>query len=75
MKPENLEYTSAIIVLDFDQPWEMMNALNRWMSLLSEAVLNVMRTLPLATQDQIRERVSMHIKNFEIGGAATSNNA
>ena len=72
MKPENLEYTSAIIVLDFDQPWEMMNALNRWMSLLSEAVLNVMRTLPLATQDQIRERVSMHIKNFEIGGTTNT---
>ena len=48
IKPENLEYTSAVIVLDFDQPWEMMNALNRWMSLLSEAILPIIKTLPLS---------------------------
>lgn len=47
VKPETLEYTSALIVLDFDQPWEMMNALNRWMSLLSDTILSVMKTLPL----------------------------
>jgi Dynein light intermediate chain (DLIC) len=70
MQPENLEYTSAVIVLDFDQPWEMVNALNRWLSILKDAVHNVIRTLPLATQDQIRERVAMHIKNYEIGGTA-----
>jgi len=47
LRPENLEYSSAVIVLDFDQPWEIMNSLNRWMSLLSDAVLGVMKTLPL----------------------------
>ena len=47
VKPETLEYTSALIVLDFDQPWEMMNALNRLMSLLSDTILSVMKTLPL----------------------------
>ena len=65
LRPEYLEYSAAVIVLDFDQPWEMMNALNRWMGVLSEAVLGAMKTLPLITQDQIRDRVAMHIKNFE----------
>ena len=45
LKPENLEYTSALIVLDFDQPWEMMDALNRWMRLLSEVVQAKMKEL------------------------------
>lgn len=27
IKPEDLQQTCALIVLDFDQPWEMMNAL------------------------------------------------
>lgn len=27
LRPEDLEQTCAVIVLDFDQPWEMMNAL------------------------------------------------
>ena len=48
LRPENLEYTSAMIVLDFDQPWEMMNSLNRWIGMLSDAVLKAMKTLPIA---------------------------
>lgn len=66
LKPDMLEYMSAMIVLDLDQPWEMMNALNKWMGLLSEVILNMMKTLPLQTQDQIKERLASHIKNFEI---------
>jgi hypothetical protein len=27
LKPEDLEHTCALIMLDFDQPWDMMNAL------------------------------------------------
>lgn len=27
IRPEDLEHTCALIVLDFDQPWEIMNAL------------------------------------------------
>jgi hypothetical protein len=65
LKPENIEYTSAVIVLDFDQPWEMMNALNRWMTLLSKAVLATIMNLPLKKQDQIKERIAMHINNYE----------
>ena len=45
VRPEDLQYTCAIIVLDFDQPWEMMNALHRWMSTLSEAILDIMKSL------------------------------
>lgn len=65
LRPENLEYTSAIIVLDFDQPWEMMNALNRWMSLLAEPVLGALRQLPISKQDEIKKRIAMHINNYE----------
>jgi Dynein light intermediate chain (DLIC) len=48
-KQEHIEYTSALIVLDFDQPWEMVNALNRWLGVLQEVVHSVLRTLPLAS--------------------------
>jgi dynein light intermediate chain 1 len=47
MKPENLEFSSAVIVLDLDQPWEMMNSLNRWMSILDEAIRPTMMQLPI----------------------------
>lgn len=39
VKPENIEYTSAVIVLDFDQPWDIMNSLNKWMGVLSDTIL------------------------------------
>lgn len=65
IKADDLQNTCAIIVLDFDQPWEMMNALTRWLSVLSESVLDLMKTLPLATQDKMKERVSQYIKNYE----------
>lgn len=43
----------------------MMNALTRWLSVLSESVLDLMKTLPLATQDRMKERIAQYIKNYE----------
>jgi hypothetical protein len=34
-------------MLDFDQPWEMMNALQRWMGALQETIFQLMPKLPL----------------------------
>lgn len=65
MKPDYLEYTSALIVLDFDQPWDLMNSLNKWMSILSETVLPLMRQLPIKKQDEIKHRIALHINNYE----------
>jgi hypothetical protein len=38
LRPDHLEYMGALIVLDLDQPHEMMNSLNRWLSLLDELI-------------------------------------
>lgn len=38
LKPEQLEYTAAMIVLDFDQPWEMKESVNKWMRILTDVV-------------------------------------
>lgn len=65
MKPENLEFSSAVIVLDLDQPWEMMNSLNRWMSILDEAIRPTMMQLPIKKQDEIKHRIASHILNYE----------
>jgi hypothetical protein len=45
LRPSDLQYTCAVIVLDFDQPWEMMNALQKWMGTLSETILDIMKSL------------------------------
>lgn len=59
---------AALIVLDLDQPWEMINSLNRWLQVLQEVAHSMIGALPLSTQDQIRQRVVEHIKNYEIDG-------
>lgn len=73
LKPENLEYTAAVIVLDFDQPWEMKDALNKWMSLLSDAILSAMKSLPISTQDLLKKRIAIHINNYERFASGNAN--
>jgi hypothetical protein len=47
LKPEHLEYTSALIVLDFDQPWEMMESLMRWTRVINDVMQSFMKDMPL----------------------------
>ena len=54
-----------MIVLDFDQPWEMMNALQRWMGTLGETILDIMKQLKSSEQDKMKERLTRFVKNFE----------
>jgi len=65
LNEKNLEYTGAVIVLDFDQPWEMVNSLNKWLSLLNETVLGILRKLPLKEQDELKQRMAMYVLNYE----------
>ena len=34
VKPEDLESTVAVVVLDFDRPWDLMASLKRWLNAL-----------------------------------------
>ena len=76
LKPEHLEYTSALIVLDFDQPWEMMESLMRWTRVINDVMQSFMKDMPLNQRDLLKNRVSRHIKNFmfasENGGEAAT---
>lgn len=65
LRPEDLEQTCAIIMLDFDQPWEMMNALQRWMSALQETIFQLMPKLPLQLQDRIKSKLTTYVKTYE----------
>jgi Dynein light intermediate chain (DLIC) len=65
LKPGDLENTCALIVLDFDQPWEMMNALQRWMEALREAILEIMKLLKSSEQDKMKDRLMRYVKNYE----------
>jgi len=38
IKPEDLEYTFAMIMPDLDTPWDIMNQCERWMKVLKDAI-------------------------------------
>ncbi len=65
LRPDHLEYMGALIVLDLDQPHEMMNSLNRWMSLLDELIRPILSQVTVGRQDEIRRRIATHILNYE----------
>lgn len=43
----------------------MMNSLHKWLSVLSDSVLDLMKTLPLNIQDQMKDKIAQYIKNYE----------
>jgi Dynein light intermediate chain (DLIC) len=75
LKPEDLQHTCAVIVLDFDQPWEMMNALQRWMSTLGDTILDIIKTLPSSAQDQMKQKITNYVKNFDKKDDSAENEA
>jgi hypothetical protein len=75
LKPEDLQHTCAVIVLDFDQPWEMMNALQRWMSTLGDTILDIIKTLPSSAQDQMKQKITNYVKNFDKKDDSADNEA
>jgi hypothetical protein len=48
LKPDDLLNTCAIIVLDFDQPWDMMSSLEKWMNVLRDTILALLPQLPFS---------------------------
>ena len=59
---------TPVIVLVFDQPWEMMESLTKWTSLLTDIVQGFMKELPLEQRDTLKTRLARHFKNFDLEG-------
>ncbi len=65
LTPLDLQQTCAIIVIDFDQPWEMKNQLQKWMGALQETIFQLMPKLPLQVQDSIKNKIQTFVKTYE----------
>ena len=65
LKPEDLEFTFAIIMPDMAEPWDIMNQCERWMKVLKESILKLTPKLELKTLEKLRERIIDLHKTFE----------
>lgn len=48
LKPEDLSRFCALILVDFSEPWELMNSLQKWSSELRELITHLMLKLPFS---------------------------
>ena len=65
LRPEDLEYTFAIIVPDLEQPWEIMNHCAKWMDCLKRAIFQITPNLKLKTLERLRETIVDLYKTYK----------
>ena len=65
LKPEDLEYTFAIIMPDMSEPWDIMNQVTRLIKVLKDAIFKLTPQLELRTLERLRERIIDLHKTFE----------
>lgn len=65
LKPQDLEYTFAIIMPDLEQPWEIKNQVTKWMDVLKDAIFSMSPNLELKKLDFLRGRIEEMYKTYE----------
>lgn len=51
LRPQDLEFTFAIIMPDLEQPWDIMNQCQKWMKVLKDAIFKISPQLELKKLD------------------------
>lgn len=65
LKPEELEFTFAIIMPDLEQPWDLMAHCEKWMKVLKDAVYSMSPKLNLRTLEKLKNRIVTLFKTYE----------
>ena len=64
LRPQDLEYTFAVIMPDMEQPWEIMNHCEKWMKVLKEAIFQISPQVPIQKLDFLKERIEDQFRSF-----------
>ena len=60
IQPDDLPNTAAVIVLDFDEPLEIMNDLRKWLSKLSHSLFALHPNMNFALCDKMKEKLKRY---------------
>lgn len=66
MKPSYLDNMAIAIVLDLDQPWDVMNQLRKWMTAIKDSLL--LRMMPKMADGMLKKmqnKIVAHWKMYE----------
>ena len=64
LRPQDLEYSFAIIMPDMEQPWNIMEQCDKWMKILKDQIFKVSPNLPIKQLDFLKDRVEEFFKTF-----------
>lgn len=64
LRPQDLEYTFAVIMPDMEQPWEIMNHCEKWMKVLKEAIFKISPHVPIKKLDFLKDRIEDQFRSF-----------
>ncbi len=55
LTPSTIANTAALIVIDFSQPWNLVTSLQRWLHILENRIVDVMKSLPPETASDLKK--------------------
>jgi dynein light intermediate chain 1 len=64
LKPEDLEFTMAIIMPEMEHPWDLMGECEKWVEVLKEGIFQITPKLELKQMQLLRERNEMLFKTY-----------
>lgn len=65
LKPQDLQYTFAIIMPDMEQPWDIMNQCDKWLKVLKDAIYTITPNLELKKLEQLKHRIEEQYKSYQ----------
>jgi hypothetical protein len=65
LKPDDLTRLCAIVVSDFQEPWELMNSLQRWTSEVRNLASHFLKELPFSTQETLKNKLKNEVLTYE----------
>jgi hypothetical protein len=65
IKPEDLEFTMAIIMPEMEHPWDLMDNCKKWIDVLKKGVFEITPKLELKQMQRLRERNEIWFKTYE----------
>lgn len=65
IEPANLQSTAAVIVLDLDQPWELMNQLQKWFKALQAHLFKILPNLEPGKYEKMKNEIVKQWKTYQ----------
>ena len=65
ISPANLQFMAIAIILDLEQPWELMNQLKKWLKAISALLFKMLPQLGPGIYEKMKNNLVSHWKGYQ----------